>query len=807
MAVTDERTGAAKRDSLSVSKLQTAADLCRKFEQLKRGRQSMDSQWKVNLAFYKGRQYVYWNRQANRMEELPTADGDKPRFRVRLVSNQILTGAQSLVAKYTKTKPVITATPSSADDHDVKAAQMSEMLFEHWWDDLQLDDKLEEALYWAIIAGQGWWHICWDKHAGKALKFTVDPQGNPITNDSLKTLYQQELRNVGVPIEAVEKTVYLGDVKVEAVSPFNVYIDPNAKTETDAKYAICIHNLDPDEIKARWKVDVTPDSVPATEDTTLPVGYHIDNSEKTTKRVYCGYFLPTPSLPKGRIVWWMDEPKQILEDKPWDYPDTCLPLVKFAGVRVPGQAYDEAIVTHALPLQKELNRTLSQIVEYKNLTIKPRVWAPVGSLRQRMTNEPGAVYEFTPIGGLKPEIEELPTMPPYVFDHLADINGRIKEVFSITEVTDGNLPPNLEAATAIDLLQEMASDRLAPQIKMYEKALGRAGQYLLGLAQRYYEEPRLLKIKGSSGSPQVQAFSRADITGGVDVRVESGSGLPRTRAGRQARIEKWVELGVMSPSQAWKYLDIADMRSLSAKFQADEDQASREHEKLLQGQPINVQAMQAAIQQVQTPDPILGIPVNPQTGAPWNSPEEVQAFVQDAAYEPLPYENSSAHLDVHATYMKSVEFEGLNPQQQQAFVTHYQKTAGKAQTEAPPNDNLKTTVQVKTTAGPTAASELLKSSGAKNITPEMMKEPPLETWVTNDVDKPDVDATPYQQQQQMDVEGAQAGQGLAHGEHAERRNQEKHEQSMKHADEAHKHKMAMDKKKAAQRPKPARKSG
>ncbi|HEX5912702.1 MAG TPA: hypothetical protein VFY54_06195, partial [Rubrobacter sp.] len=328
--------------------------------------------------------------------------------------------------------------------------------------------------------------------------------------------------------------MYLGDVKVEAISPFDVLLDPTAKNFEEAKYAICIHHLDPDEVKSRWGVTVDADAVPAEPFAALPFSNSEGADEPTVKRVYIGYFQPSAAMPNGRYVVWTEKPNQILQDGPWPYPTNDLPIVKFPGLRNPGSIYDEAVITHAIPLQKELNKTISQIVEYKNLTIRPRVWAPVGSLRQRLTSEPGNVYEYQPIAGLKPEVEDLPSLPPYVFEHLENISARLNDVFALTEVGEGKLPPNLEAGVAIDLLQEMSTDRMAPTIKLIESALGRAGQLMLSLAQKYYIEPRLLKIRGSGGSVQVKRFSQADIDGGVSVNVESGSGLPRTRAGRQA---------------------------------------------------------------------------------------------------------------------------------------------------------------------------------------------------------------------------------------------------------------------------------
>ena len=732
MAHPAEEQGAVKPGVKSVSQLRSPEDLQKKLDALKRGRATQEQQWKLNLAFYKGRQYTYYNRAARRLETLPVDDTEKPRHIVRLVSNQILTGAHSLLSKLTKTKPQMWATPASGSDSDVKAAQMAERLLEYWWYDLSLDDALEEALLWSIIAGQGYWKINWDAHAGKQQRFTLRPDGTPITDGPEKDAFKAQLQKMGVDPSQFEKVVYLGDIKVEAMSPFDIYLDPSAKTFGDCKYAICQHHLDPDEIMTRWGVQVKPDSTPASPDITLPFANSEDASDPTVKCVNIGYFLPNAALPNGRYVVWMKEPNQILEDGPWPYPFTELPIIKFPGIRVPGAVYDSSDVEHAIPLQKELNRTISQIVQYKNLTIKPRIWAPVGALNSRLTSEAGALYEYNPIAGQKPEVEKLPALPPYVFEHLQDISARLKDVFNLTEVTEGTLPPNLEAGVAIDLLQEMATDRLSPRVKLIERALANAGELMLKLAQQYYIEPRLLTIIGSGGSVKTQRFKGADVEG-VSVRVDVGSGLPRTRAARQARIERMIELGVIPPEQAFKHLELADMQTMAKHWAVHEDKANREQDMLNEGEILNPMALKAAVNAVMTG-------MNPETQQPLSGdPQEVAGILQRAALQPGIADNHSIHLDVHGQFINSVEFQSLPEDVQNNYITHFQLTTTAAtalptpQPEAP-----RVNLQIKSTAGPTVQSKILNQAGV-STTPEDSKEMPLETWVTDSMDKPDMD--------------------------------------------------------------------
>ena len=508
-----------------VSKLKDAPALYERVQKLHSDRYEYEQNWKLNMAFYKGKQYSFYNEHSRQIESLPTNDGDKPRYRVRLVSNQIMPGVQSLLAKLTKTKPVMVATPGTGSDQDRKAAQMAQSLLEHWWGDLNMHDKLEEALLWAIIAGQGYWRLSWDPYAGKQMRFLMDPNGQPITDQSLQDTFRSRLNQMGIPAE--ETAVYLGDVKVEVLSPFQVLLDPNPSTASECMYAFCEHYLDPDEVFARWKKRVEPDAVPSEIDAQLKASNHPSAASPSLATVWTGYFRPSAVVPNGRVVIFTKD--QILSDEVWPYPFDTLPLVKFPGVRVPGQILDSSVVEQAIPIQKELNRTISQIVQHKNLSVKPRYWAPVNSIDTRITDEPGAIYTYNPVAGLKPEAERPPELASYIFPLLQDINARLRDAFYLTEVTEGSVPANVEAGIAIDLLQEMATDRLAPTIQLLESALADGGQMLLVLAQKYYIEPRLMKIQGSGGSIQSRRFTQADLNANLSVSVEAGSASAYTR--------------------------------------------------------------------------------------------------------------------------------------------------------------------------------------------------------------------------------------------------------------------------------------
>lgn len=710
----------------------SAASLVKKVDELQTQRELLERQWKLNLSFYKGKQYVFYNRKSRRIESLPTDDGDKPRYRVRLVSNQIAPNTQSLLSRLVKSKPQFFATPGQASYEAQKATEIAENLLDYWWDEFHLTEKREEAMMWAIIAGNGFWKITWDDKAGQGMKVMLDPDGQPIVDPMVKHFFEKNLEAAGIDSDEFEKRIYQGEIRVDVMSPFDVYLDDSATVFEDCKFAFCVHPLAVEEIQERYGVRLKPNAVNRYPDETLPGSF--GNLEAKTKEnvrvVYYGYFLPSPKYPDGRFVVFTKDPSIILYDAPWPYPFEQLPLVKFPGMRIPGQLWDSSVVEQAIPLQKELNRTLSQMIEYKNLTLKPQMLAPVGSLRQRITDEPGAIFEYNPVAGKVPESIPIPSLPPYVFEHLQDLGARLKDIFGLNEIVEGSVPPNVEAGVAIDLLQEAATDRLAPQIMLMEKSLERCGNLMLQLAQTYYNEPRTMIITGSGSKPKVERFEDTDLIKGVSVKVEAGSGLPRTRAGRQARVMQLMQMGILSPTKAYKYLDMADFKNLQMQFEADEEQAMREHDKLLNGGIVNEQAAKQANDQL-----MMNIMQGGQV-----DPMMLQQSVE-AGLQPLAFENKAVHLETHAQFMKSAEFESLPQMIKDQFYKHYEFTQAAMNAEqGPAGEPPRVSLQLRGAVGPTAGSEILTNAGIKNVSPQTLLEPPLDTVVIDNKDKPNSEA-------------------------------------------------------------------
>jgi hypothetical protein len=841
----------AKSPRLSVRTIKDVSQLADKRRELEQFRHRHKIEWVLNREFYDGNQWSFWNKgwpNGGRLETDPFSNGDGPRYKVRLTVADLKEGVQHYVAQLTKNRPIITGTPDSGGERDRKAAQMGTALWDYWWTDKVLGQKLHTSLIDATTS-QGYWFITWDGLSGKTLNYMVSPQGQPLVGpqwtDENLDIYRDELRSLaeqqGVEdadafVKEFTKTVNVGDISVRPIPGENVLLDPVARSFEDAMYAIVVENMDPDEALARYPKlkgqDVGPDAVPGEESLQFTGQKSDDGNKKSVRRVYHMYVRRGPGSPRGRYVCWIESPNMILEDRDWYLPFDELPLVKFPGIENPKGSLDLPIMSAARPLAKEMNRTVSQVVEHKNLTLKPQTLAPTGSMPDRVTNEPGRTVFYNPVNGAIPQWRDIPSLPQYVFAHLGNIEQRLDRLFNRIPSQRDALPARIDAPGSIDLIHEAVSDQLSPVIQRLEGALVRAGMMMVKLAQVYYTEERLLKIKGENGAVQVKKFRNADLEGGFSFHAEAGSGLPRTRAGKQARIEFMLSNRLIDERAALRYLDTADMTGLLARSQAAEEQAYRTIEKLKKGEPLNPVAYNNAIQQAQAAmqDPTADVDGDGQPDDPQHKMQALQQAIEQAKVEPMPHEDPQVHLDVLTSYMSSLEFEGLDIQLKTAFMGRFdalmQRNVQIAQATAQmgaPVDRPKVTLQLKGTTSAPVAGEILRESGVQ-VSDEAVAEPPLETWVTDSIDKPDADSAgndPLDQAEQMQTMqqsdqkhaldmaksahevalAASKGRAAAAPDHTDARTEEAHQQKLRHAEEMHQARLAQ-----AKRP-PAKPSG
>jgi hypothetical protein len=114
------------------------------------------------------------------------------------------------------------------------------------------------------------------------------------------------------------------------------------------------------------------------------------------------------------------------------------------------------------------------------------------------------------------------------------IEGMIQKLSFIAPISRGDVPPGMEAAVALQFLDEQESQRdsVGTQKRyqlirsIYKMTLCRMGQFYKP------EDGRMIRILGADNTYMLKSFAEADFSKAYDVVIQNASALPDTKAGR-----------------------------------------------------------------------------------------------------------------------------------------------------------------------------------------------------------------------------------------------------------------------------------
>jgi len=554
-------------------------------EQSRSIRNRYEPQWYLNLAFYLGDQWVFWNR--GRIDK-PVI----PKHRILLTDNRIMPVVLTRLAKKTKQRPIWTCVPNSPSDADVDGAELATTVIESMWNELCMQDKLFQALGWADICCAGFWKVTWDSTLGERITVAVGPDGAPLVGQDGRLMRAEQMPpGLNIPT----KTVYEGKVCLDVRSPYELLPDPLADSLDTAEWLI-------EEVVQSEEYVIKHFGVTLTGDTEVAAGpadsKYFPSWQMGGSSSYKGvkvrelWMKPNSQFENGRRVVWAKDKVLIDEDNPYQ----CLPYVMFKGAPIPGRFWPSSIVEQLREPQIELNKIKSQIRENAQRIGNPAL------LKDRFSNVkysgvPGEEvnYDGTNPAGV-PRYLEPPSMPVYVIQEIDRIEASIQEISGQHEVSNSQVPAGVTAASAINLLLEQDDTRLGPTISEMETQLSYAGRMVLELVAKYYSEERMLKIVGPDANYDFVSFKGEMLHGNTTVEVQAGSAFPTSKAAKQSAIQSMLNLMLQNgqtpdPRTMRRILrdfQIGGLEAFTEDISRDVGQTNREHWMMYKGQPLPI---------------------------------------------------------------------------------------------------------------------------------------------------------------------------------------------------------------------------
>lgn len=588
------------------------------YKRCKDTRSSVENQWYLNMAFYFGKQNVRQVRTPTSSTGYALQVPPAPPWRVRLVVNKIRPMIRTMLAKVTAQKPMFTVVPATTEDEDLSAARVAEKIFESFYATKRVKRTIRRAEWWTLICGTGFLKCYWDPSA-------VDTASNQ-----------------------------KGEIAVESITPFHLLVPDLREEELENQpYVIHMTMKSIDWIKRVYGSNV--DAVPTkSHDDILQAGFMnlVDIKHKSNEALMLEFWIKpgNPLLPNGGLVTVIGESiVQVVEGYPYRHNE--FPFMKLECVPS-GKFYADSVIVDLVGLQREYNRTRSQIIEAKNTMSKPKLVAAKGSVNaNQITSEPGQVVFYQP-GFPEPRPMQMTPLPNYVLEEVRQLQEDMDDISGQHDISRGKNPSQVTAATALSFLQEQDDTKLSDTTSSLEEGVEKLGRHILSHVSQFWTTERTVQIVGRDGSFDAQRFKGSAIGGHHDVRVEAGSALPQSKAAKQAFLMDLMKLGIIPAEKGLEMLELGGIEKVYEDYLVDVRQAQRENQKISQGQPLF---------QVPPVDPMQAL-MAAQAGQPMPP--------QATGYEPNAWDNHELHIQIHNKFRKSQEFELLDDQLKQAFQEH-----------------------------------------------------------------------------------------------------------------------------------------
>jgi hypothetical protein len=370
---------------------------------------------------------------------------------------------------------------------------------------------------------------------------------------------------------------------------------------------------------------------------------------------------------KGRIKLFTYVGDQVLREE--DLEDTEYPIYIYQIQMNPLKVYQRAWVSDAVPLNKAIDRTLSQKIMYMNQALVYRIIAEKGHGANLITNEMGEVLEINK--GRNYAQMEMNPMPAGYDAVTSELNADIEDIMGAHDAALGRMPTGARSGSTLEAIQAADSNNLTGLTASLESFLAVVGEKILNLIAKKYQVSRIAKIsepengqeylkvigKGSKQKPEGATI----ITEDNELIVKIGSWLGETPEAKRKTMMDLGAAGVLPAEEILRQFEFPNVEELSQK--------ARE-QRLEQGQMDlaiagHAQGAQGGQQPQQNPngsDPKQMIAI---------ADKENMAMMNG---EPLPPTEGAdlVHTQAHTDFIKTQMFAGASPQVKQVFQAHIQ---------------------------------------------------------------------------------------------------------------------------------------
>lgn len=564
------------------------------FKRRQKERIPFELQWRLNIAFIEGNQYVQINEVAQTLDRV----SEDYWWEEREVFNHIAPNIEARQARLGKMRPVLKVRPGSAEKSDIRATKVSTQLLLTIQHDQKIRDKLHEVIRWLEITGTCCLKSIWNPDAGPLIP-QIDPEtGEPMINPE-----------TGEPVFIKE-----GDLEVIVCPAPEIFPDsPFSQKIGDNKSIIHAKIYPVETIKEIWGADIKPEETKAVQLQALMTGggfigktYSTGMNESLKKAAIVKEYheRPTKRYPQGRFIVVANH--QLLDFGPLPYrvdkdADLGLPFTKICCIERPGLFWGRTIIERLIPVQRRYNALRNRKAEYlASCAIGGWVVEENSVVDMSDLEDSGGSRGYICVyraGTQPPRRTENAPLPPAFETEEQTLLTEFSILSGVSEMSrQSKAPSGVKSGVALSLALEQDETRLADTANNIEEGLIECGSQWLRLLKQFVKMPRLVRVTGKDNVVDVLDWVASDLKP-EDVIMDSFSALSESPAQRRQMIFDLLGMGLFhnpdtgaidrpTRTRIMEMLQFLDWEGIDDDDQLHSSKAERENRQLATGIPI-----------------------------------------------------------------------------------------------------------------------------------------------------------------------------------------------------------------------------
>tara|TARA_B100000287_G_scaffold308775_1_gene291958 strand:+ start:2662 stop:4554 length:1893 start_codon:yes stop_codon:yes gene_type:complete len=510
----------AEQHSITLQKITAAARW--------RDEMGYDQLWRRMVDLYRGK---HWPRTTVSNEDL---------IAVNLAFSTVNVIAPAVSVNH----PKIVVTPNKPEDED--RAAFVEAVVNHLWRHHDFRKPFRRSVKDFLIFGHGWLKVGWNfveqertLSDSERDELFIDAVGetdlfameNPEMAGDLPTDEQMAANIPDTAMMVVEDQPF-----IERVSPYDIYIDPEATCLEDAQW-ICQRIVRPLEeakkdkrYKASARKNLGADSVLNPMFTPTDREQQDQYLQDIVDRTVIFEFY---DIVNNKMSVLAQNGQEFLVDPipmPYAYGQ---PFVMLRNYDVPDYFYPMGDLEAIESLQEELDKTRSQLVNARKRYARKylfheRSFGPEGREALEADEDGRLVPVVDENKSLNEVVVPMPQTPlsPEIYNYSAIIEQDINTVSGVSEYARGSMPEIRRTATEASIIADAQNARAADKLAIIEIGIGHLARRVIQLMQQFMTGQQMAQVADRGGQNLFVPFERDDIIGEYDFSVEGGSTQP-----------------------------------------------------------------------------------------------------------------------------------------------------------------------------------------------------------------------------------------------------------------------------------------